>query len=43
MSLRIDSEAWIRREGGEEVPKARLVAAGTLFAQRLREQRPHEG
>ena len=42
MSLRIDSEAWIRREGGEEVPKARLVAAGTL-AQRLREQRPHEG
>ena len=34
MSLRIDSEAGIRREGGEEVPKGRLVAAGMLVAQR---------
>ena len=43
MSLRIDSEAGIRREGGEEVPKGRLVAAGMLVAQGFREHRSHQG
>ena len=42
MSLRIDSEAWIRREGREEVAEGLLVGAGSL-AQRVREHGAQQG